>query len=230
MKTIFDYENKKSFIPYTFIKNDIPHYVFYKNIFNHHFIKNICKKGYEIYCTNSFKTQSPYISTYIDNYDTKKNQIFEDIIYDNMELILKSMNTNIKTVKIYSQKSDSRITDVIDYVSKYADVICLITSDTDFYKNSNSYSIKKYGIGLLRSLSKKCDIIVILNTNKNNFYKEANYVIDICKGHTAFNCNVLWDFYDKNNTVSGVKDIKKAYFIDKMPDFLNLRWKILKKS
>lgn len=230
MKTIFDFDDKKSFKPYKLIKTDILHYVFYRNIFNYHNVKNICKTNCEIYCTDNFKTNSPYRSIYTDNYDETKSLVFENIVYDNIELILKSMNTVIKTANIYSQKSDNRINKIIDCISKYADVIYLITDSTDFYNTINSYSIKKHGMGLLKSLAKECDITVILNTNKTDFYKSGRYVINLHSGHAVFNCNVLWDFYNKKNDLSNITDIKKAFFIEKTPDFLNLRWKILKKS
>lgn len=230
MKVIFDYDNSHFIKPYTTTKNGILCYTFHKNMLNYSLIKKISKSDFEIYCTKNFKNNSPYKKTHFKNYDFSKNTTFKTLIYNNIDIIFKSISNQIKTLCIYCQNPDERAKNITDCAIKHSDIIYFQTNDSNFFDKMNTYAIKTHGIGLLRSVSKECDVIVILNTKITDFYKKGKYIINLQENNTVFNCNLLWDFCDEKTSDFDTKGIKKAFFIEKTPVFLKLKWKILKKS
>lgn len=230
MPIIFDYKNKYSLKPYKLEKNPFLKYEFYNNPLNSFVIGKLIKEKHEIYGSYFFKNNDFYSSIFNKKYDFSLSKNFENVTLLFMEKILNSMKTTIKTVSIFSKNKDERVFSLIDNLCEYSDVLYLITDDKNFFDSVNEYSMKKYGIGLLKSASKECDIVVILNTNITDFYKKGRYVINLCVGHPIFNCNLLWDFYDVKLEKIIPKGIKKAFFTEKNTLFLKLRWKIQKKS
>lgn len=229
MKIIFDYEPNFSLKPYEFKNNHFQYFLFKNNPLNFLIVKTISKKSSEIYLTKAFEN-SPYQKAHNKSHTPQKVLKFEDIAYNNIDTIIKCMPIEPNTVCIYSKEKDTRINSVIDCVSKNCNIISLITKDTNFYDSANEYAIKTHGIGLLKSVSKECDIIVILNANINDFSKKSKYVINLQSDLKVYNCNLLWDFYDDKTKNFETKDVKKAFFIEKTPVFLKLKWKIPKKS
>lgn len=229
MKTIFDYEPNFSLKPYEVKNIHFQYFLFKNNLLNSLLVKSISKESSEIYLTKAFEN-SPYIKAHNKSYNSSKTKKFEEITYNNLDIIIKCMPIEPNTVCLYSKEKDTRINSVIDCVSKNCNIISLITENSNFYDNANEYAIKNHGIGLLKSVSKECDIIVILNTNINDFSKKAKYVINLQSDLKVYNCNLLWDFYDEKTKNFETKNVKKAFFIEKTPVFLKLKWKIPKKS
>lgn len=230
MKAIFDYDGRFCIRPFKAEKKEILYYTFHKNFFNFSAVKKEAKKDMEIYCTKSFKNSSPYINAFFKNYDASKNQSFEALCFENMDIILKSIPLEIKSLGIYCKKNDDRIKKIIQSAVNHSDTIYLFTEDANFFDEINSYAIKSYGTGLLKNEKKECDVVIILNERITDFFKKGRYVVNLQKGHTVFNCNLLWDFYDEKAKKIDTKGIKKSFFTEKSPIFLKLKWKIPKKS
>ena len=225
-KIIFDFYDKASATPYKLLKKEnFLHITFYKNFFTDFFIRRFLIFEDKIYISDNFKRNS-------DLYKIK-NPSFEKLILNNLEIILKNMTININSAVICSFYEDKKIYAVLKCLIPLSGKIYISTSDENFYKNINRYCLENYGLGLLKKdivQTEDADLIIILNERKNDFYKKGRYVISLMENHPLFNCNLLWDFYEKNNEFLNDIPIKKAYFIEDSTKNLKLQWKIMKKS
>lgn len=230
MKAIFDYDGIFRLKPFEKESKEIIYYTFHKNIFNFSAVKKEVKKNPEIYCTKSFENNSPYINAYLKNRKTPSNTSFEDLCLTNIDIILKSISPEIKSLGIYCKKRDERIKRIIECGVKRSDTVYLFTDESVFFDEMNAYAMESYGTGLLKNKNKECDVVIILNEKITDFFKKGRYVINLQKGRTVFNCNLLWDFCDEKTAKTDTRGIKKSFFTEKTPIFLKLKWKILKKS
>ena len=224
-KIIFDFKDKYHPFYKKTIKNNILIITFKKNPFNNFYIKIFSPDKEKIFITDNFKNSKYNINL--------KNPSSEKIFLNNFDTIIKNMKFRIKTAMICSERKTNDIYFIIDSLIFVCEHIYISTSDDTFFDKINNYSINKYGLGLLRKEitgNFEYDVIIILNERISDFYKKGRYVINLMQNHPVFNCNLLWDIYDKNSCETDGLEIKKVYFLSKDSKFFDLKWKIMKKS
>ncbi len=232
---VVDYENKFSYRPFKITSYDKFMYIeFFKNPLTYFLLKKIIKKSSVIHTTKEFKKSSLF--EIFEKYYKIPASSFEDCVFKNLETILKSLNTDIKSICICFKKSRGdyeKLKKVTDVCTHFTDKIFLSTDEIIIFDKLNSTLLEKTGVGLLYKnieTVNDCDVIIILNEKLCDFSKKARFVINLQNNHFVYGCNLLYDFYDKSCFPFEHINIKKAFFCDVNAVFLKLQWKIMKKS
>ena len=234
-KIVLDYEKKFSYKSFEIFSYEKFFYIkFYKNLLKSFPLKKIIRNNNEIYITKRFKNSvlQPVFEKYYKNYDI----CFEDCIFKNLQVILKSINPKIENICICFRKTNGdyeKLKKVTDICTHFTDKIFISTDDIIVFDKLNSLILEKTGVGLLYKnvqTINDSDVIIILNERLCDFSGKARFVINLQKKHYVYGCNLLYDFYDKSCFSFEHLDIKKVFFCDKNALLFKLQWKIMKKS
>ncbi len=234
-KILLDYEKKFLYKPFeTFSYEKFLYIKFYNNPLKASLLKRIIRNNQEVYITKKFKNSilQPVFEKYYKNNDI----CFEDCVFKNLEVILKSITPKIENICICFRKTNGdyeKLKTVTDICTRFTDKIFISTDDIIVFDKLNSLILEKTGVGLLYKnveMIKDNDVIIIINERLCDFSKKSRFVINLQKNHHVYGCNLLYDFYDKSCFCFEHLDIKKAFFCDENVLFFKLQWKIMKKS
>ena len=234
-KIVLDYEKKFSHKPFEISFYEKFFYIkFHNNPLKSVLLKKIIISNHEIYITKEFKNSvlQPVFEKYYKNY----NVCFEDCVFNNLEVILKSINTKIENICICFKRTNGdyeKLKTVTDICTHFTEKIFISTDDVIVFDKLNSLIIEKTGVGLLYKnveTIRESDVIIILNERISDFSNKTRFVINLQKNHYVYGCNLLYDFYDKSCFCFEHLDMKKAFFCDKNAHLFKLQWKIMKKS
>lgn len=151
-----------------------------------------------------------------------------EIFLKNMKNIIKNISTGEKmNICIYAYKKDSRIFELISYVSDFCSVIYLVTDDENFYEDVTDYSLENHGIAInLKQFGeiRNTPVNIILNSKKDDFSEFGGCIINLSDIELKAN-KILCDISPLNFKEKSKINIEKCCFLEKDCQNFNLIWK-----